>query len=279
MRANSSKVEVGEFILAVGNPYGVGQTVTLGIVSATGRGGFGIETYEDFIQTDAAINPGNSGGAMVNAQVRGWLGAQAQTPTPQMMQVFGLTGTPRGALVTDVLEGSPAARSGLKKGDIILAMDGKTLENSRSLSLRIAMIAPGTTIRMTIFRDGREQAITATLDELREKPTTVEPASRESFGPRFGLWAEPLTAEILNDLELPADTHGVIITDVMPGSVAEAAGIRFGDIVQEVNRKRVTNMDEYLDAILNADTMVMLFVNRFGDHAYVVLEGLREPAR
>jgi serine protease Do len=316
---DSSKVEVGEFVLAVGNPYGVGQTVTLGIVSATGRGGLGLETYEDFIQTDAAINPGNSGGAMLNVQgqligintaiaaggaeglgfavpinlaqqvmfqilkhgrvIRGWLGAQAQTLTPQMMQAFGLTGSPRGALVTDVLTGSPAARSGLVKGDIILDIDGKPLADSRSLSLRISMMAPGTTIRLKVFRDGQVRELTATLVELREKPAPVEPAGRESFGPKFGLWAEPLTPGILRDLDLPLNTHGVIITDVTPGSVAEAAGIRFADIIQEVNRQRVTNMDEFLNAIQNADTMVMLLVNRFGDHAYVVLEGSREPAR
>jgi serine protease Do len=316
---DSSEVEVGEFILAVGNPFGVGQTVTLGIVSATERGGLGIEAYEDFIQTDAAINPGNSGGAMVNARgqligintaivsggaeglgfavpinlaqqvmfqilkqgrvIRGWLGAQAQTLTPQMMQAFGLTGSPRGALVTDVMAGSPAARSGLTKGDIILAIDGRPLEDSRSLSLKISMMAPGTVIQMKVFRDGRERELTATLVELREKPAPVQPAGRESFGPRFGLWAEPLTGEILHDLELPPDTHGVIITDVTSGSAAEAAGVRFGDIIQEVNRKRVTNMDEYLNAIQNADTMVMLLINRLGDHAYVVLEGPKEPAR
>lgn len=313
---DSSAVEVGEFVLAVGNPFGVGQTVTLGIVSATGRGGFGIEAYEDFIQTDAAINPGNSGGAMVNVHgeligintamvtgqgvgfavpinlaqqvmvqllnqgkvVRGYLGAVAQTPTPPMMQAFGLAGQPRGALITDVVANSPAARSGLLKGDIILEINGEQLEDSRSLSLQISMTPPGTTVRMKVFRDGRETDLTATLAELQEKPVAAEPSRRDT-GPRFGISVDPLTPGLLRELGLPPDTEGVIISDVQPGSVAEEAGLRLGDIIQEVNRKRVTNMSEYRKAMEGVDTMVMFLINRRGEHAYVALEGRREPVR
>jgi serine protease Do len=316
---DSAEVEVGEFVLAVGNPFSVGQSVTLGIVSATGRGGLGIETYEDFIQTDAAINPGNSGGAMVNVHgqligintaivsggaqgvgfavpinlaqqvmyqilkhgrvVRGWLGAQAQTPTPPVMQAFGLTGQPRGALVTDVIAGSPAARNGLLKGDIILEINGQPLEDSRSLSLKISMTPPGTLVRMKVFRDGRELELTATLTELQEKAVAAEPPRPDTTGPRFGLTVEPLTSRILRELGLPPDTQGVIISDVEPGSAAEEAGLRFGDIIQEVNRRRITSVKEFRNAMQDADTMVMLLVNRQGDHAFVALEGPREPAR
>jgi serine protease Do len=317
---DSSTVEVGEFVLAVGNPFGVGQTVTFGIVGATGRGGLGIEAYEDFIQTDAAINPGNSGGAMVNVHgqligintaivsggaqgvgfavpinlaqqvmhqilkhgrvVRGWLGAQAQTPTPAMMQAFGISGQARGALITDVIADSPAARSGLLEGDIILEINGQPLDDSRSLSLKISMTAPGTLVRMKIFRDGRERELTATLTELQEKAVgAAAPARRDATGPRFGLTVEPLTARILRELGLPPDTQGVIVSDVESGSVAEEAGLRRGDIIQEVNRTRVTSVREFHNAMQDADTMVMLLVNRRGDHAFVVLEGTREPAR
>jgi serine protease Do len=316
---DSSKVDVGEFVLAVGNPFGVGQTVTLGIVGATGRGGLGIEDYEDFIQTDAAINPGNSGGAMVNVHgeligintaivsggaqgvgfavpsnlaqqvmfqilkqgrvIRGWLGAQAQTPTPQMMRAFGLAGQSRGALITNVVPNGPAARSGLLMGDIILEINGQPVEDSRSFSLKISMTPPGTQVQMKVFRDGRELKLTSTLTELRERTVAAEPVRRDSSRLGFGLAIEPLTPRILRELDLPPDTHGVMVSDVEPGSIAEQSGLRFTDIIQEVNRNRVTSVTEFWNAMWDGGNMVMLLVNRDGDHTFVVLEGPAEPAR
>lgn len=314
---DSEAVEVGEFVLAVGNPFGVGQTVTLGIVSATGRGGFGIETYEDFIQTDAPINPGNSGGAMINVHgelvgintamvsgqgvgfavpinlaqqvmnqirnhgrvIRGFLGAAAQTISPQMMPAFGLTGEPRGALVTDITPHSPAARSGLLKGDIILEMNGEPLEDSRALSLKISMTPPGTTVRLTVFRDGKSIELTPTLIELEERPVAADGAPADSHGPRFGLTVNELTPSILRALGLPLTTPGVVVANVQPGSIAEEAGLRMGDVIQEVNRKPVANMTEYAKAMHGVDTMVMFLINRKGEHAFVALEGPAEPAR
>src|ERR1041385_8140296 len=196
---DSSKSQVGDFAIAVGNPFGVGQTVTMGIISATGRGGLGIEDYEDFIQTDAAINPGNSGGAMVNVRgeligintaiisggggnqgvgfavpvnmargvmdqilkhgkvTRGWLGVTIQPVTPAMAKAFGLQGPPRGALVSDITPDGPAARSGLTKGDIILELNGEPVSDSRALSLQISMLAPGTSVRLKVSRNGQER--------------------------------------------------------------------------------------------------------------------------
>ncbi len=316
---NSSTVEVGEFVLAVGNPFGVGQTVTLGIVGATGRGGLGIEDYEDFIQTDAAINPGNSGGAMVNVHgeligintaivsggaggvgfavpvnlaqqvmsqilkhgrvIRGYIGVSAQTLTPPMMPAFGLTGQPRGALVTDVVPNSPASRSGLLKGDIILEINGERLEDSRSLSLKVSMTPPGTSVRFKVFRDRHEMELTATLAELPEKSAAAEPNQRETTGPRFGLTVDPLTPAALRELGLPPNTEGVVISDIERNSVAEEAGLRPGDIIQEVNRNRVANMNDYRKAMQAVDTMVMFLINRKGDHTFVALEGRAEPAR
>jgi serine protease Do len=314
---DSSSIEIGEFVLVVGNPFGVGQTVTLGIVSATGRGGFGIEAYEDFIQTDAPINPGNSGGALVNVRgevvgintamvsgqgvgfavpinlaqqvmnqirkngrvIRGFLGATAQTMSSQMLQAFGLTGQPRGALVTDVMAHSPAARSGLLKGDIILEMNGEPLEDSRSLSLKVSMTPPGTNVRLRIFRDGRSMELTATLAELEEKAVAADTARRDSHGPRFGVTVTALTPAILRTLGLPAGTQGVVVSDVQPGSVAEEAALQTGDVIQEVNRKAVANMAEYEKAMQSVDTMVMFLINRKGEHSYVALEGPAEPVR
>jgi serine protease Do len=314
---DSSSVEIGEFVLAMGNPFGVGQTVTLGIVSATGRGGFGIETYEDFIQTDAPINPGNSGGAMINVRgelvgintamvsgqgvgfavpidlarqvmdqilkhgkvIRGFLGTAAQTMSPQMMKAFGLTGQPRGALVTDVMPESPASASGLMKGDIILELNGEAVEDSRSLSLKVSMTPPGSIVRLKVFREGRFVELKAKLEELQEKAAVSGRTGLDTHGPRFGLTVSPLTASILRSLGLPPDTKGVVVSDVRPGSIAEDAGLRTGDVIQEVNRQRVTSLAEYEKAMEHVSTMVMFLVNRNGDHAYVALEGPAEPAR
>lgn len=314
---NSSAVEVGEFVIAVGNPFGVGQTVTLGIVSATGRGGFGIEAYEDFIQTDAPINPGNSGGAMVNVRgdlvgintamvsgqgvgfavpinlaeqvmtqirkhgrvIRGFLGASAQTMSPQMMQAFGLTGQPRGAVVIDVLPDSPAARSGLLRGDIILEVNDEPLEDSRALSLKISMTAPGTTVKLKVFREDKFVELAPTLTELQEKTVAAEVAERDAHGPRFGLTVVGLTPAVLRALGLPSDTQGVIVSNVEAASIAEQAGLRMGDIIQEVNRTPVASLGEYDKAMQRIRTMVLFLINRKGEHAFVALEGPAEPVR
>src|SRR5206468_5238015 len=196
--ADSSKVEVGDIALAIGNPFGLGRTVTMGIVSAIGRGGLGIEDYEDFIQTDAAVNPGNSGGALVNTRgeligintailspsggnlgigfavpvslarnvmdqivrsgkvTRAWLGVALQDVTSDIAANFHLD-KPRGALVADVEEGSPASKSGLQTGDIILAIDQKPVLDGRSLQLALGQMMPGKVVVLTVFRNGQEQ--------------------------------------------------------------------------------------------------------------------------
>jgi serine protease Do len=312
---DSSKVQVGEFVLAVGDPFGVGQTVTMGIISATGRGGLGIEDYEDFIQTDAAVNPGNSGGALVNVRgelvgintailsgsggnqgvgfaipvnmarqvmdqlvkhgkvVRGWLGVVVQPMTPTMMKVFGLSGDPRGALVSDVTPDSPAARSGLSKGDVILELNGESLTDSRTLSLKISMMSPGTLIQLKIFREGRERTFSATLGELPAKREAAKGATTEKGAIHLGLSVEPLTPEVLRELGLPRNTAGIIVADVEPGSNAEEAGLRRGDIIQEVNRRPVTNVDQFRNAVESAGNQpTLLLINRAGGHVYVVIE-------
>jgi Do/DeqQ family serine protease len=204
--ADSSKVQVGDIALAIGDPFGIGPTVTMGIVSATGRGNLGIEAEEDFIQTDAAVNPGNSGGALINARgeligintailsptggnlgigfavpsnmarsvmeqiartgkvVRGYLGVVVQNVTPELAKEFGATAR-TGALVSDVAPGSPAENAGLRRGDIVLQVNGKPLTDQRDLQLTVAKMAPGTTINLTILRDGRQQQLPLTLGE------------------------------------------------------------------------------------------------------------------
>ncbi|HTS66437.1 MAG TPA: DegQ family serine endoprotease [Candidatus Acidoferrales bacterium] len=316
--ADSSKLQVGEFCIAIGDPFGVGETVTMGIVSATGRGGLGIEDYEDFIQTDAAINPGNSGGALVNVNgdligvntaivsggsggnqgvgfaipasmarqvteqilkhgkvVRGSLGVIIEPVTAELARAFGLTGQPRGALISQVQPDSGASRAGLQRGDIILQLNGEPVIDSRTISLKISTMAPGTNVTLRIFRNGQEKDVTATLGELQTAAgNSGQPAGgNESGGPRLGIGIEPLTPDIASQLHLPANTGGVVVTDVQSGSAAEEAGLRQGDVIQEVNRKPVRNTNDFQQAMRQGGNQpVLLLIQRGSDHVFVVVE-------
>jgi serine protease Do len=312
--ADSSKVQVGDVELAIGNPYGLGQTVTMGIVSALGRGNLGIEDYEDFIQTDAAINPGNSGGALMNTQgeligintailsngsegnqgigfavpinmarrsmeqilkngrvVRGWLGISIQEVTPSVARAFGLEG-PRGALVGGVAANGPAAKAGISKGDIIVELNGDPVGDSRSLRLKIADTAPGSTVRLRLLRDRSEKETPVTLGTLPSEPQPV-PSSDSSNGPPFGIAVDGLTPDIASQLGLPADTQGVVVVEVQLGSPAADAGLRRGDVIQGVNRSAVSDVSEFQRVISQAGGgSVLLLVNRKGNTAFIVVE-------
>jgi serine protease Do len=312
---DSSKVQVGEFALAIGNPFGVGQTVTMGIVSATGRGGLGIEDYEDFIQTDAAINPGNSGGALINVRgeligintaiisrgaagnqgvgfavpinmarqvmeqiiktgkvVRGYLGVFIQEVTPALAKAFGLN-EPRGALVGDVAPASPAAKAGITKGEIITELNGERISDSRTLRLKIAQMAPGTTVRLKLLSDGHEREVTVTLGELPAEAERNSGGGAEPGSALEGVTVEDLTPQIAQQLNLPPQTRGVVVTSVRPDSPAQEAGLRRGDVIQEVNRKPVTNSAEFERAVLRAGKgTVLLLVNRGGNTMFIAIE-------
>ena len=311
---NSSTVQVGDFALAIGNPFGVGQTVTMGIVGATSRGGLGIEHYEDFIQTDAAINPGNSGGALINVRgeligintaivarsggsqgvgfavptnmarpvmeqilkqgkvIRGYLGIRLQGMTPELAKSFGAK-TTQGALVADVVPDSPAARAGLRRGDIILAVDGEPVLDSRRLTLKISQAAPGTTVDLRLLRDGQEQNLRITLGEL---PVDAERAQAPGGSQRGqgtaldGVAVDNLTADIARQLNLPPQTTGVVVVQVRPETAA-ATGLRRGDVIEEVNRRKVSTVGEYEQAIRQAGGEVLLLVNRGGSSSYIVI--------
>ena len=315
--ADSSKVQVGDYALAVGDPFGVGQTVTMGIVSATGRSHLGIEQYEDFIQTDAPINPGNSGGALVNDRgeligintaiiahgsegnqgigfaipanmarnvmeqivehgsvTRAYLGIVPQDVTPNLAKEFGEKEA-RGALVADVSAGSPAQKSGLERGDIIVEVNGKPVADSNDLRMTISMMPPDSEAHLKVLRNGSEREIGVRLSTL---PTEEAAAHSEDNGNSSassalsGVSVENLDAESAHDLGLSPNTKGVVVTSVDPSSEAAQAGLRRGDVIQEVNRQPVKNTAEFERAVRSSkDKRPLLLVNRNGSAMYLAI--------
>ena len=314
--ADSSKVQVGDIVLAIGDPFGVGQTVTSGIVSATGRSLQGaIEEVEDFIQTDAPINPGNSGGALVddegnligintaiisgnsggnqgigfavpinmarhdmdqilkNGRVeRGYLGILPQDITPAMAKAFRTTGT-NGALVGDVTPASPAARAGLEKGDIIVEVNGQPIADANQLRLKIGMLPPNQQARLKVLRNGKPVEVAV---ELGEFPTRQERASAgsESQGDALqGVTVENLTPDAAQQLKLSPQAKGVVVDGVNPASRAAEAGLQSGDVIQEVNHRAVTNVNDLRQAVgVNAkNSPVLLLVNREGSTLFLAV--------
>jgi serine protease Do len=309
---DSSRVEVAEIVLAVGNPFGLSKTVTMGIVSAVGRANVGIADYEDFIQTDAAINPGNSGGALVNAHgaligintaiftqsggymgigfavpvnmvrqvmdqlvtrgrlTRGYLGVAVQELTPAVARGFGLN-TTRGILVSDVAPDGPAARAGLQRGDVITSIDGKPADDVGHFRNLVASAAPGTKTRLVILRDGREQTIEAEIGEAPDRAAAAVPARARPEDP--GISVTDVTPALARRLGLPPGLQGVVITQVLPGGPAAEAGLRPGDVIQEVNRRPVRSASEFSRALAQpGERDVVVLVNRGGSTAYVVIE-------
>lgn len=308
---DSGKVQVGDYALAIGNPFGVGQTVTMGIVSATGRSHLGIEDYEDFIQTDAPINPGNSGGALVNDRgdligintaiiahgsegnqgigfaipvnmarnvmeqivrdgkvTRAYLGIVPQDVTPAIAKAFGRNET-RGALVGDVSANSPAQKSGIEKGDIILDVNGKPVADSNDLRMTISMMPPDSKVTLKVFRHGAESEVAVKLGELPGTEAAVRREGKGSKSSLSGVSVEDLDAESARELGLPANSQGVVVTDVRPSSQAADAGLRRGDVIQEVNRKPVRNTSDFETAVAGSKEDTLLLVNRHGITMYL----------
>ena len=310
---DSDKAQIGDYVLAVGNPFGVGQTVTMGIVSATGRANLGIEDYEDFIQTDAPINPGNSGGALVNDRgeligintailangsegnqgigfavpvdvarnvmdqiiktghvTRAYLGVMAQEVTPAIAKAFHESEV-RGALVGDVTPNSPASRAGLQKGDIILDINGKPVNNSAALRMHISLMQPGAAVTVRVLRDGNERNFNVKLAEMPTETASVEKPEGNPEANMQGITVEDVNSRTARQLGLPAGTNGVVVTGVDPNSAAADSGLKRGDVIQEVNRQPVRNAADFERAIRSSKDQALLLVNRQGNTMYIAV--------
>ena len=310
---DSDAVRVGDVVLAVGNPLSVGQTVTMGIVSAKGRATGAGDSFEDFIQTDAPINQGNSGGALVstsgdligiNSQIltpsggnigigfaipanmaknvmtqlidsgevrRGLLGVNIQPITPDLARSLGLSQA-RGALVSNVNSGSPAEKAGLKRGDVVTAVNGEAIKDSNELRNEVAQLQPGSTVKLTVNRNGAEQTIAVTLAE--RKLAAEDRGERGESRPDasgFGMAVEPLTGDRARELGVRAST-GVVVMDVEAGGKAAEAGLRPGDVIAEVDRKPVSSVEELRSALREGSRPALVLVHRGGTTAFLTME-------
>ena len=314
---DSEALEVGEWVIAIGNPFGLSQTVTVGVVSAIGRSGVGLNEYENFIQTDAAINPGNSGGPLLNIRgevvginsalfsrtggymgigfaipinmvkaindqlqkhgkvTRGWLGVAIQDVDENLAKSFNLEEA-RGILVSEVQPDSPAGKAGLEQGDVIISLDGTNLADVNDLRNRIALIIPGTTAKLEVIRSGKTRTIDVTIGEQpSDFGQVAQSHSGESFLEDFGLSFQELTPELAEQLGYQND-QGVLVGDVQPDSVAATAGLQPGQLIQEVNKKRVTNIAELKEVLANSSNPKRMLLRvksgRFSQYVVLVAE-------
>jgi Do/DeqQ family serine protease len=311
--ANSDELQVGDVVLAIGDPFGVGQTVTHGIVSAVARTQVGISDYQFFIQTDAAINPGNSGGALVDikgrlvgintaiysrsggsqgigfaipanmvrvvvasamvgsaAVKRPWLGAKLQEVTAEIADSLGLK-RPSGALVASIAAAGPAARAGIKTGDVIVAIDGIVVDDPNSFDYRFVTKPLGGSAQISLLRQGRETAVTVALQTAPDTPREeVEIRARSPF---LGAKVANLSPALADELRLDTQSEGVVITDVADGSAAQSFGFRKGDIVLAVNNQRIEKSTD-LDRVTRAGGHVWrVTINRGGQQISAIFSG------
>jgi serine protease Do len=303
---DSDKTQVGEWVMAIGNPFGLGQTVTAGIVSAKERV-IGSGPYDDFIQTDASINPGNSGGPLINAEgevvgintaivaggqgigfaipinmakavinqlkekgkvTRGWLGVGIQAVTPDLAKSFGLKGE-GGALVSEVMKNSPAEKAGFKSGDVITEFDGKKIREMNELPLIVASTPVGKKVKVVIIRGGKILEKTVVIEAMKEAAAEGQSAVVKE---KLGMTVSALTPELAAKLGIK-ETAGVVVTEVKPGSAADEAGIAAGDILKEVDGVRIGSVADFEKALSSykKGSIVRLLLQRGDSALYVAL--------
>ncbi len=320
---DSDRVRVGDIVLAIGNPLGIGQTVTAGIISAKGRRtGLSDGSFEDFLQTDAPINRGNSGGALVNlngeliginSQIlsggagggnigiafsipsnmarsvmdqlikngkvrRGMLGVNIQNITDEIAESTGLEQR-SGVVVSNVRTGSAAEKAGVKRNDVITAVNGDRIDDTNVLRNKIAGTLPGTEVKLSILRDGKEIELSATLDEFDNSSSPSQEPGRgqnqNSPGPqeqsgKLGLSLQPLSEQTARRLGLEPQTQGVVVTEVDSNGPAAEAGISNGDVILEIDRKPVATLDDVRAALSNTGSRpILLLITRRGQTAFV----------
>jgi Do/DeqQ family serine protease len=311
--ANSDELLVGDVVLAIGNPFGVGQTVTHGIISALARTQVGITDYQFFIQTDAAINPGNSGGALVDmtgrlvgvntaifsrsggsqgigfaipanmvrvvvasaksggkAVKRPWLGARLQSITPEIAETLGLK-APNGALVAAVTPNSPAARAGLKLSDLIVAVDGQTIEDINAFDYRFATRPLGGTAQLDIQRNGKPSKLTVALETAPD--TGRDEIVITARSPFQGAKVANISPAVADELRLDASTEGVVVTDLADDGTAASVGFQKGDIILAVNNKKIEKTSDLEKATRESARLWRITVIRGGQQINVTLGG------
>lgn len=305
---DSDAMKVGQWVVAIGAPFGLQHTVTAGIVSAKGRANVGVADYEDLLQTDAAINPGNSGGPLVNLRgevigvntaissrsggfegigfaipinmakhllpalksgskvARGYLGVLIQDVTAELAEKFGNQET-KGALVVELTPESPASKAGIEVGDIIIQYNGKPVEDGNQLRMAVSSASPGSKATLTLLRKGERKELTVELGEL---PAELSAASGNITHPDLGISVQTLSPELARHFGV-REERGVVVTAVAHGSSAHLAGVREGDVIVEVNRKRIANAQEFQAAVAASPKSVLLLIKNNDGTKFVVI--------
>ncbi len=307
---DSDAIRVGDWVMAVGNPFGLSHTVTQGIISAKGRV-IGAGPYDNFLQTDASINPGNSGGPLLNLKgevvgintailssgqgigfatpsnmaksvipqliskgkvVRGMIGVQVQNVTPELAKSFGLS-EPKGALVAEINPGTPAEKAGLQREDIIIEFNGHPIQEMNELPRMVAETPPGTAVTLKVLRQGKDKTFQLTITELKEERQAKAFGEEGEESTPLGLVVKNLDQTMAQRLRLK-ETRGVVVTQVESGSAAADAGFRPGDLIQEINGQPVGNMKDYQKIIgqLKKGTVARFYVKRQDRKQYLTLE-------
>jgi serine protease Do len=306
---DSDKLEVGEWAIAIGSPFGLEHTVTVGVISAKGRSGLGTGTYEDFIQTDASINPGNSGGPLINIDgevvgvnamiiqpgtgigfaipinmakqilsdliahgkvVRPWLGIQVQNVSPEMMEHFKVK-EKEGVLVSQVYSGTGAEKAGIVSGDIIRLVDGTSVKNVNELVREILKKKVGQKLQLVIVRDGKEMPLEVTTSVQPDRPGQVQ--EKEAEG-KLGARVQDLTPQLAAQYRIAGVNRGVVILEVEDGSLADEIGFQEGDVILEINRKKIVSTKDFEKAMKEADVGkgILFHVHRKGSSFYLTFK-------